>query len=532
MKISINMKVVDASTMRQLDERAIKGYGIPGIILMENAGRGVADLILKRFSHLVGKRTAIFAGRGNNGGDGFVVARHLTNKGCRVTTYLLAESPDIKGDARINLEIWKAMGGEIKLILDHRDIEGYGSEIRHAGLIVDAIFGTGLSSPVKGFLREVIGFINGLNKPIVSVDIPSGIDASTGHILGSCVKAEVTATMALPKIGLLLYPGVEYAGRVEVIDIGMPKTLLEADEIPWEVLDSPWIKSVWRSRPGDCHKGSFGHLFVLAGSIGKTGAAAMTALGAMRVGAGLVTLGIPKGLNPIMEERLTEVMTYPLPDTPSGTMAWESLDSIMAFIQDKKAIALGPGLTTQEGVKRVVLGLIERCPLPMVIDADGVNILAGNTHLLKKAIAPIILTPHPGEMARLVDSTPKDVQSDRIGVASGFAKENNVIVVLKGARTIIAEPGGKVFINLTGNPGMASAGTGDVLTGMIGGLMAQGYGPLDAARIGVYIHGRAGDEVANIKGVVGMMAGDLLDRIPMTIRGIIENEGSKTPLPV
>jgi len=524
------MKVVDASTMRQLDERAIKGYGIPGVILMENAGRGVTDLILKGFPQVLGKKVAIFAGKGNNGGDGLVVARHLSNRGVKVAVYLLGRTTDIKGDARANLDIWKAMKGEVREILSSEDIKGYGSEIRHAGLIVDAIFGTGLLSSVEGLYGEVIDFINSLHKPVVSIDVPSGLDASTGHILGHCIKAEVTATMALPKIGLLLYPGAGYAGRIEVIDIGMPKALLEADEIPWETLDSSLIKGLWRPRPGDCHKGSFRHLFVLAGSTGKTGAAAMTSLGAMRVGTGLVTLGIPRALNPIMEEKLTEVMTHPLPDTPSGTIAEESLDSIMAFITPSSpggtrwgAIAIGPGLMTQEGVKGVVLGLIERCPLPMVIDADGINCLAGDRQLLKKAIAPIILTPHPGEMARLIASTPKEVQSDRIGVAGGFAKEYGVVLVLKGARTIVAEPGGRVFINPTGNPGMASAGTGDVLTGVIGGLVAQGYGPLDAARIGVYIHGLAGDEVANRKGMVGMMATDILEQIPLTIKDLIRN---------
>ncbi|MBI5286858.1 MAG: NAD(P)H-hydrate dehydratase [Deltaproteobacteria bacterium] len=524
------MKVVDAPTMKRLDEKAINGYGIPGVVLMENAGRGVADLILKGFPHLLGKpvpagykerRVAVFAGKGNNGGDGLVVARHLVNKGIRVTVYLLAKAAQVRGDARINLGIWKAMGGEIKQLLSGKDIDEHKTAIRHAGLIIDAIFGTGLSSPVKGLYKEVIDFINSLNKPVVSIDVPSGLEASTGHVLGVCIRAQVTATMALPKIGFMVYPGAEYAGRVEVIDIGMPKRLLEEVEVPWEVLDKEWINRVWRGRPWNSHKGNFGHLFVLAGSIGKTGAAAMTSLGAMRVGAGLVTLGIPKGLNPVMEEKLTEVMTYPLPDTSSGTIGEGALDSIMAFIQDKKAIALGPGLTTQKEVRKVIMGLIQRCPIPMVIDADGVNILAGEARVLKKANAPIVLTPHPGEMARLVGSTPLDVQSDRIGIASRFARESGCIVVLKGARTVITEPGGRVFINPTGNPGMASGGTGDVLTGMIGGFLAQGYSPLEAAVVGVYLHGLAGDEVAREKGMIGMMAGDILDRIPVTIQNIV-----------
>ncbi|MDP2682590.1 MAG: NAD(P)H-hydrate dehydratase, partial [Deltaproteobacteria bacterium] len=520
------MKIVDAATMRRLDEIAIKKYGIPGLVLMENAGRGVVGIIERDFGGLTGgdkplpyegKNVSIFAGKGNNGGDGFVAARHLSNKGFKVVVYLLAKKSDVKGDAKVNMNIWGRMGGEIIEILSMRGIEKYRSNIRHSALIVDAIFGTGLSSPVKGIHQKVIGFINNLNKPVVSVDIPSGLDASNGKVLGSCVKATITATMAISKIGLLIYPGADYAGRVETVDIGMPAELLKDERILWELLDFEGIKKLLRPRRGNSHKGTFGHVFVLAGSTGKTGAAAMTSVGAMRAGAGLVTLGIPKSLNPIMAKKLTEVMTYPLPESTSGVLGYEALGSIISFIRDKKVVIIGPGLTVSEPVKKLVLRLITESKIPLVIDADAVNCLAGDVRILKKAKAPVVITPHPGEMARLVGMTVKDVQEDRIGIASRFAKENNVIVALKGARTVIAEPSGRIFINPTGNPGMATAGTGDILSGMIGGFIAQGYSHIDAARIGVYLHGLAGDEAAKEKGQVGMMAGDILNILPQVI---------------
>src|SRR3972149_939675 len=496
--------------MRWLDEKAIKRYGIPGLVLMENAGRGVAEIIERNFGSLTGggkplpyegKRVSIFAGKGNNGGDGVFLAR----------------PQDVKGDAKVNLNIWQKMNGETVSIVSKKSLERHRVNIRHAHLIVDAIFGTGLSADVKGIQRDVIEFINRLNKPVVAVDVPSGLNASNGRVLGSCVKATITATMAIPKIGLLIYPGMDYAGKVEVVDIGMPRELLKDEKIPWELLDFEGNKGLIKPRHGNTHKGSFGHVFVLAGSVGKTGAAAMTSMGAMRAGAGLFTLGISKSLNQVMARKLTEVMTLPLSESASGVCGYEAFDEIMKFIRDKEVVVLGPGLATSEPVKKLVSRLVRESRIPLVIDADGINCLAEDVKVLGKAKAPIVITPHPGEMARLVDMTAKYVQTDRIGVASRFAKENKVIVVLKGARTVIAEPSGRIFINPTGNPGMATAGTGDVLAGMIGGFIAQGYTPLDASNMAVYVHGMAGDEVAKKKGQVGMVAGDMLNILPQVM---------------
>lgn len=514
------MKVVDSVVMRRLDEVAIKKYGIPGLVLMENAGRGVARIIERELSGCNNKRVSIFAGKGNNGGDGFVIARHLSNMGFQAAVYLLAKKSDVKGDAKTNLKIWEKMGGEIKTILSAKGIDKNKSAILHSALIVDAIFGTGLSSDVKGIHKITIDFINRMNKPVIAVDVPSGLDASNGKVLGSCVKAAITATMAVPKIGLCVYHGADYAGRVEMVDIGMPQHLLEGEKIRWELLDAEGIKKILKPRQANSHKGSYGHLFVLAGSVGKTGAAAMTSMGAMRVGAGLVTLGIPKSLNSIMARKLTEVMTLPLAESSSGVLGYEAVESIMPFIRDKKVMVLGPGLTASEPVTRLIIRLISESKIPLVIDADAVNCLAKDVGILKRVKAPIVITPHPGEMARLVGMTAKDVQEDRIGVASRFAKENKVIVVLKGARTIIAKPSGRIYINPTGNPGMATAGTGDVLAGMIGGFIAQGYSSIDAANMAAYLHGMAGDEVAKKKGQIGMMATDILNILPQTINSI------------
>ncbi|MBI5682541.1 MAG: NAD(P)H-hydrate dehydratase [Deltaproteobacteria bacterium] len=498
--------------MRLLDETAIKRYGIPGIVLMENAGRGAAEIILRRYGGNM-QKVSIFAGKGNNGGDGFVIARHLSG-GAEITVYLIGEESQVKGDAKTNLEIWEKMDGRIYAVKTADDIKKHASQIRHSHLLVDAIFGTGLENAITGIHRKVIEFINSIGKPVAAIDVPTGLDASTGNVLGACVKADITITMTLPKLGLFIYPGAAHAGEVEIVDIGIPKKLIDEAGIKYETIAPDFIKGVLKKRPENSHKGSFGHLLVLAGSVGKTGAAAMTCLGAMRVGTGLVTLGIPKSLNNIMEKKLTEVMTEPLPETKAKTMGSMSFDKIKALSLDKEAIAIGPGLTTNSDIKELVIKLVQKIKIPMVIDADGVNVLRGVLDILKDANAPIVLTPHPGEMAKLLGISARDVQSDRINIASKAATKNNVIVVLKGARTLIAEPSGRVYINMTGNSGMATAGTGDVLTGIIAGFIAQGYSSIDAARLGVYLHGLAGDCVTEKIGKIGMLATDLLKSLP------------------
>ncbi|MFQ5901887.1 MAG: NAD(P)H-hydrate dehydratase [Thermodesulfobacteriota bacterium] len=512
------MKVVDAETIRRIDMRAIRDYGLPGIALMENAGRGVFEVISKEFGELAGKRVSIFCGKGNNGGDGMVVARHLKNRGARPVVYLLAEEDGVKGDARINLNVWKEMGGEINTILSTSDIRRYESPVRHSALLVDAILGTGLSTEVKGVYSETIDCINSMDIPIVSIDTPSGLDCNTGRVLGRCVDADITVTLGCPKVGLLVLDGVDYTGILEIVDIGIPSDI--TDDIPssYTLLDDEEIKESLVTRRIDFHKGDAGHLVVLAGSPGKTGAAALVSVAALRAGAGLVTLGIPETLNPIMEEKLTEVMTHPFSGTGGKTFGPDDIDDIKELLKGKKALAIGPGLTTGPDVKKLVLRLIEEVDIPMVIDADAISCLAGDTEVLLRVKAPIVLTPHPGEMARLKDTTSDMIQRDRLHVARKFAEEHSVVMVLKGARTLVSDPDGHVYINPTGNPGMATAGTGDVLTGIIGGLLAKGYTPLESAKIGVYIHGMAGDMVAARIGMEGLIATDILEELPVAFK--------------
>ncbi|MFQ5901358.1 MAG: NAD(P)H-hydrate dehydratase [Thermodesulfobacteriota bacterium] len=513
------MKVVDAETMQRIDAMAIKEYGLPRIALMENAGKGVAEIILRNFTDLKGKKVSIFCGKGNNGGDGMVVARHLTNSGTRVSVYLLANEDNITGDAKANLDVWKKMGGDIDTILSVSDIKRYESSIRHSMVLVDAIFGTGLSSEVEGIHSETIDFINRLDIPIVSVDTPSGLDCNTGRILGRCIVANITVTLGSPKVGLLLHEGIDHTGVLEMVDIGIPSDITEEIFSPYTLLDDEEIEDSLLPRRSDFHKGDAGHLLVLAGSLGKTGAAALVCKAALRVGAGLVTLGIPRSLNPVIEEKLTETMTYPLMETDDQTLSSDNIEIIKGLLKGKKALALGPGLTTHPEVKELLLNLIrDVVTVPMVIDADGINCLAGDIEVLQRSNAPIILTPHPGEMARLEDTTTSLIQEERLRVVREFAEEHSVVMVLKGARTLVSDTDGNLYINPTGNAGMATAGTGDVLTGVIGGLLAQGYMPLESAKIGVYIHGMAGDRITEDRGMLGVIASDIADELPMVLK--------------
>jgi len=511
------MKVVTRDEIRRIDKRAIEEYGISGLILMENAGLQVSLEILEHYSPLAQKRVAIIAGKGNNGGDGFVVARHLYNRGIRVEVYLIGESTEIKGDARVNLDILKKIGIPLYERVTSNDLS---APLRYTDIIVDAIFGTGLSSEIKNPYSDVINAINSSRKPVVSIDVPSGVDSDTGEILGVAVKADITVTFALPKRGLLVFPGAEYAGILKIGDIGIPKRIIGEEDIRVNLLTRDEVRASLPPRRPDSYKTSFGHLLVMAGSPGKTGAAAMTSLSALRVGAGLVTLATPKSLNEIFESKLTEVMTLPLPETDDLTISDKAEEIIYQILPKMAVIAIGPGLSIHPETTRVVRHLVKRSEIPMVIDADGINALIGHLDILKEAKAPLILTPHPGEMARLLGITPKDIQKDRIGIAQRFAKENRVFLVLKGARTIISDPHGDIFINPTGNPGMATAGTGDVLTGMISGLIAQGMEPLTAAKTGVYLHGLTGDISAEEFGEMGMIAGDMIERIPKAIKSL------------
>lgn len=487
--------------MRDIDRRAFEEFSIPTLLLMENAGERIAEMALDM---LKGERVIVVAGRGNNGGDGIAAARHLFNMGVDVRIVLLGKASEMKGDARVNLEIATKMG--IKLIEAPDD---FSPLLRDADLIIDAIFGTGLKGEVASPYREAIQAINSAGKPILSVDVPSGI-GDDGKVMGVAVKADRTVTLAIPKIGIVVYPGALYAGEIFVADIGIPLQLLEAPSAT--LLTPDFLSQFLPARPPDAHKGTFGHLFVLSGSIGLTGAAAMCCEAALRVGTGLVTLGIPVSLNQIMEIKLTEAMTYPLPETEAHSLSPMAMQLVREKLKRCNALAIGPGISTHPETCEFVRKLLQEIDIPAVVDADALNCLAGCK--IDFSGKNFVLTPHPGEMARLVGAHLPDIQSDRIGWARRFSQESGCVVVLKGARTVIASPEGSYFINPTGNVGMASGGMGDVLTGMIGGFLAQGVSPLNSALFGVFLHGLCGDLAREELGEEVMIAGDILRYLP------------------
>ncbi|MHB8846732.1 MAG: NAD(P)H-hydrate dehydratase [Nitrospirota bacterium] len=509
------MKIATAQQIRNIDRRAMREFGIPGPVLMENAASAIASEMERFLDGLEGVKVGILCGKGNNGGDGLALARRLRVRGIPVRVALLAPFAGLAGEAKLNLSILRktdveivpnAAPGAIAELIDWSDV------------LVDALLGVGLSSPLKGAYAAAVELINMSGRPVVAVDIPTGINADTGEVMGSAVRADLTVTMVLPKRGLVLAPGSSFAGTVKVADIGIPSEVVEKEPIDLLMFGKGLAHGLMSERDRDAHKGDFGHLMVIAGSLGKAGAAVMAARGALRSGCGLVSVATPVSLVPIIQHQLAEAMCVPAGESIDGTLGIGSEEELLKASGRMRAVAMGPGLSTHYETVQVVKNLVQRMEVPLVIDADALNALAGSADILAKAKAPVIVTPHPGEMARLLGISADDVQRDRIGSAKGFAEEYDLTVVLKGAGTVIATPDGDAFINVTGNPGMATGGTGDVLAGMIGSLLAQGYGPTEAACLGVYLHGYAGDLAAADKGEAGMIAGDLIEKIPEAIK--------------
>ena len=514
------MKVATADVMRRLDQKAIQEFGIPGLMLMENAARSTASAMFRHFPGLLTQRVGIFAGRGNNGGDAFGVARHLLNRGVRCQVYLLTAEEEVQGDAATNLKILTRMGGKIFSVVNAEEWEACQAKVMQNDLIVDGIFGTGLKGPVRGIYQKVIEFINALHRPVVAIDIPSGLDADRGQVLGTCIRATLTVTFGLAKTGLLVHPGKQFTGKLFIADISIPSAAIEAERIKDHLIEGDEFSQHLLPKKPDAHKGDFGHLFILSGSLGKTGAAALLCQAAVRVGTGLVTLGIPESLNPIMEVKITEAMTEPLPETKDKTLAFKAQRQIRDLIIKKNALAIGPGLSLNPETARLIRKVVRETDLPMVIDADGLSAFVGEMDLIRKTKkkGSVVFTPHPGEMARLLQCSVQQIQQDRIQVARNFAATYGQILILKGAGSLVATPEGDIFINPTGNPGMATGGMGDVLTGMVGGFLAQGFVPLVAAKLAVFLHGLAGDWVAHQKGERGMAATDLIEETPRLLR--------------
>ncbi len=508
-----------AEEMRSLDNRTINGLGIPGVVLMEHAGRGVVKAIEERFG-LRGKRLLVFAGKGNNGGDGFVVARWARRLGAHPKVLLLTKLENLKGDALINARVWKQLSPEG--LIEVEDSLAFQGVFDNTDLVVDAILGTGLSSGARGLAAEAIEAINSSGVPVVAVDIPSGLSSDSGAIPGPAVKAELSVTFGLPKVAHWCYPARELVGEVVVVDIGIPPAYVEEASFENYLIEDRDLLPFFPKRPPQAHKGRYGHLLVLAGSPGKLGAGIMASLAALRTGAGLVTAGVPAGLNLAFEAAVMEAMSAPLPEAPNGGLGADALEEVLKLTEGKSAVAMGPGMGTDPSTKSLMLSLVERLEVPMVIDADGINLVAEEPEVLKRAKAPVILTPHPGEMARFCSISAKEIQECRLEMAREFAQRFGVIMVLKGAGTITALPNGVCYINPTGTPGMASGGSGDVLTGIISGLVCQGIAPEEAAWAGVYLHGRAGELATEMSGEYGMIAGDMLGALPDAIEEIAD----------
>ncbi len=511
------MRVLTAEQMRELDRRTIEEIGVPGVVLMENAGRGAVELLCAEYAELFPGPVLILCGKGNNGGDGYVMARHLLNRGWLVDTLLLAEADKIVGDAATNLRALRAQGGPLTSI---SDVEGLQAELalRQPKLVVDALFGTGLNDTLRGIAVQAVDWMNGFRGPVLAVDIPSGVDGSSGRQLGCAVKADLTVSFAAAKLGHLLSPGRDLCGDLRIVDIGIPPHLADALDENYLWMNAEYAAELIPPRPRSGHKGTFGHLLVIAGSQGKSGAALLASAAGLRSGAGLVTLAAPQSLQPILAAALPEIMTEPLAEQQGGLAAAATVE-LERLSSGKQALAVGPGLGQGTAISALMRALLELARQPLVIDADALNALVGHLDCLRhcKGVTPV-LTPHPGEMARLCGISIAEVEADRVKVARDFALRHQVVLVLKGAPTLVAAPDGSLAINGSGNPLLASGGSGDVLTGLIGGLLAQGMEPFRAAQLGVFLHGAAADRLAEKMGNAGLLAGELAAEIPLIRR--------------
>ena len=515
------MKALTAAEMREVDRLTTERNGVPGLTLMENAGAGVAEFVRGKFPHSERQRIVVLCGKGNNGGDGFVVARKLRDAGCNVSVYLVADAKEMRGDAAVNHDRWKKSGGETHAVSDAAGMSSARAGLGAADIIIDALLGTGTRGPVEGLLREAIEAMN-QHRPrqtLVAVDIPSGANADSGEVGSVAVEAEYTVTFTAPKIGMFSGKASDCCGDLIVAGIGSPWELIEEigkGTVRWSEPREFAEFAIPRKPQG--HKGDYGHALIVAGSVGKSGAAVLASWAALRAGAGLVTVATPEPVLPIVAAHTPEVMTEPLRATETGSISAANLEHgyFDALAKAKKVLAIGPGLSTHRETQEFVRAVVGQRSLPTVLDADGLNAFAGRATELKNPRGTLAITPHPGEMARLVDASTADVQSRRMEVAKNAAADWNCHAILKGHQTITATPAGLAWVNSTGNPGMGTGGTGDVLTGVLAGLTAQ-FGTDAWEKVlafGVYLHGLAGDLAYADYTEAPLMAGDLIRAIP------------------
>lgn len=500
--------------MRQADKDSIEQIGIPGIVLMENAARGCADRIFSDFGDVKGKQIACFCGKGNNGGDGLAIARLLSRAGANVTVFL-THGDSYRGDAAINREIITHMDCTICHVP-----ENIKDTVHSFDIIVDAIFGTGIYGAVDDDTFAVINAINSSGKYVLSVDVPSGINADTGEICGVCVNATKTVTFGAYKTGLFLFPGCDYTGDITVCDICIPHSVLQ--DVNKFCIDAEFVKENIPKRENNTQKGDYGKVLIIGGKAGMTGAPTLAAQAALRAGAGLVTVGVPESLNTVLEQKLTEAMTYPLPDT-DGHLSRYSGEKIKKLMKRCDCVLFGPGLGTSEDVYFVLKEVMENCTVPLVIDADGLNTLAKHPELLQSCSCSLIFTPHEVEMSRLSGQSLEEICDNRIGVSNTYAQENGVTLILKGHHTIVTAQDGAQYINITGNPGLATGGSGDVLSGTVAALVARGIREDIAAAVAVYIHGKSADLAAEKLGEDSLIAGDIVDFLPYAIKEALKS---------
>ena len=520
------MKILTAAEMREVDRLSTEKAGIASLALMENAGRSVVEFIQQRFSNISCRRIVILCGKGNNGGDGFVVARHLKQMGAKPEVILCGSPDEVRGDAAENLGRWQSFPGELRVASSETEWEKLAACLNGSAVIVDALLGTGTRGPAAGLMQQVIRAVNSRSAPravVVSVDIPSGLIADTGEHLSEAVAADYTITFTAPKIGMLLRDAPTYAGNLIVREIGTPRELIEETgkgDLCW--LEAREFEQFAEPRKADGNKGDYGHALIVAGSVGKTGAAVLASWAALRVGAGLVTVATPEHALPTIAAHTPEIMTEPLAETPAGSISMRSLEAgyFESLLHRKRAVAIGPGLTMQKETQEFIRAIVKMRDGPrIVLDADGLNAFAGRAGELKHS-RPIAITPHPGEMARLVGGSVPEVQANRISIARKAAAAWNTFVVLKGQQTVVAAPDGRIAVNSTGNPGMATGGTGDVLTGMLAGLTAE-FSANDWFQtlcFGVYLHGLAGDVAYAEHDEAPLMASDLIRAIPRALK--------------
>ena len=511
-----------AEQMQRFDRIAIKKLGIPGLLLMENAGRSFTDELSRRAGPVGGKSVVVVCGKGNNGGDGYVIARHLLNRGCTVIVVLLCKRKDVQGDAKVNLDIlasllpvWKK---NLKLV--YAPSSKALSRLQAPDIVVDAVFGTGFRGKAQGVYLAAIQWVNRSDAFVASVDICSGADASTGRVDGEAVKADLTVTFGLAKIGHYVGRARENSGDIVVTDISIPGILFDQENLSTYRIQSADVTGLLPHRPLTAHKYSVGKVFVLAGSRKFTGAPFMTAHAAMRTGAGAVIVGLPKSVQPVLARKFTEVMITPLDETEDGSISIAAYDSILERVGWADVVAIGPGLTRNPETLRLMRKLIPAIDKPLVMDADAFAALVGHSSLISRRRLPTILTPHSGELGSVVGEEAAVIEADRVDAARRAARSFRCIVCLKGSPTVTALPSGKAFLNSTGNPGMATIGSGDVLTGVIATLLGQRMTPEAAAYSGVFLHGLAGDLAARKSGERSLMAMDILNHIPDALSSV------------